>query len=424
MFRPSQARSYRAVLSLPGARRAFVAATVGRLSYGTVGLSLLLAVHAVTHSFAAAGAASGGYAVGTLTGPAKSRLADRYGQRRVLPVLGAAFAAVLAIMAVLADQGDSGPAGYVALAAVAGAVAPLLGSAMRALWAAIVGPADLPRAYSLDTAVEEGLYTLGPLMVGVIVALGGPVLALIVTAALLATGTAALATSPAIAARRVPATPAGHGQGDHNGGAGGPGQASGHRRPSGRGWAGPLRKPGFPGLLSVVLAASLGMGAIDVTITARAVQDHDAAAAGYILAAFGLGSALSGVAWGRLRLKARTSTQLTGLLLVLAVGIATSAAAPDLLVLGVVMAMTSTAVSPLLVLSYLSADRLNDQAGGTEATTWVNTAFNAGTAAGYGLTGLAVDRIGTAPPILAGAVVLLATAGVVLTFRDAYDEAA
>src|ERR1035441_3271721 len=222
MSRPQRALTYRAVLSLPGALRSFTAASLGRLAYGTIGLSLLLVVHQATHSFAVAGTASGFYALGTLTGPAKSRLADRYGQRRILPVLGAGSAAAL-------------------------------------------------------------------------VALNGPVLALAVTAVLLLTGSLALAASPAVAAHTVP-------------------DRRRHRL------AGPLRRPGFPALLGVVLATSLGLGAIDVTIAARAVQDRNAAAAGYVLAALGLGSALGGLLWGKLRLRARTSTQMIGLLLVMTAG--------------------------------------------------------------------------------------------------------
>ncbi len=397
MPRPQQALTYRAVLGLPGAARPFTAASLGRLAYGTVGLSLLLVVHQATRSFAEAGVASSFYAMGTLTGPAKSRITDHYGQRRILPVLGAGSAAALIAMAVLDWAGDRSPAGYIVLAGLAGATAPVLGAAMRALWAIIVsGPDSLRRAYGLDTATEEVLFTLGPLLAGALVALHGPILALAVTAVLLLTGSLALAISPSVSPRAVP---------DRR-----------HRL------AGPLSRPGFPALLGVVLTTSLGLGAIDITITARAVQDGNAAAAGYVLAALGLGSALGGLLWGNLRLRTRTSTQMTGLLLVLAIGIAGSVIVPDLLVLGVVMAMVGTAIAPVLVLSYLSADRLNHQGGGTEATTWISTAANAGTALGYGLTGLAVDRAGLAPPMLAGAAVLLATIVLVLAFRKAYDQ--
>jgi predicted MFS family arabinose efflux permease len=396
MSRPQPALSYRAVLSLPGARRSFTAASLGRLAYGTVGLSLLLVVHQATGSFAAAGAASGCYALGTLTGPAKARLADRYGQRRVLPALGAGSAAALVAMAVLDRAGDRNPAGYIAAAGLAGAAGPVLGAAMRALWAVIaVGPDNLRRAYGLDTATEEVLFTLGPLLAGALVALDGPVLALTVTAVLLLTGSVALAASRTVTAPTVPRRR--------------------HRL------AGPLRRPGFPVLLAVVLTTSLGLGAIDVTIAARAVQDHNAAAAGYVLAALGLGSALGGLLWGKLRVPVRPSVQMAGLLLMMAAGVAGSVIAPDLFALGVVMALTGTAIAPVLVLSYLSADRLNGQLGGSEATTWINTAGNAGTAAGYALTGLAVDRVGSGPPMLAGAAVLLSTIVIVLIFRHAYD---
>ncbi len=201
MSRPQPALSYRAVLSLPGALRSFTAASLGRLAYGTIGLSLLLVVHQATGSFAAAGAASGCYALGTLTGPAKSRLADRYGQRRVLPAFAAGSAAALVAMVVLDRAGDRSPAGYVAAAGLAGATGPVLGAAMRAVWAVIaVGPGSLRRAYGLDTAPEELLFTLGPLLAGALVALDGPVLALAVTAALLLTGSVALAASPTVTA--------------------------------------------------------------------------------------------------------------------------------------------------------------------------------------------------------------------------------
>ena len=45
MSRPVTGVGYRAVLRLSGAPRAFAFATLGRLSYGTVSLSLLFTIH-------------------------------------------------------------------------------------------------------------------------------------------------------------------------------------------------------------------------------------------------------------------------------------------------------------------------------------------------------------------------------------------
>jgi MFS family permease len=271
---------------------------------------------------------------------------------------------------------------------------------MRASWAAITGGGqNTERAYSLDAATEETLFTAGPLAAGLLVTAAGPVLPLLITAALLAGGCGLLAMSGTAPVPRAP-----------------------HRSRL----AGPLAEPAFRVLLGIVLATSLGLGAIDVTVTARAVSDHHPGAAGYILAALSLGSAVGGLTWGKLRHRSRTSSQMTWLLVAMAAGIALAAVTPDLLLAGLVLAVTGTVLAPSAVLSYLSADRLAGLAGGTaggaEASTWINTAWNGGVAAGAALTGLAVDQTGPRVPMLAGTAVLLCAAAAVLARRDTFDE--
>ena len=73
---------------------------------------------------------------------------------------------------------------------------PPVGAAMRALWAVIAGGGrNLERAYSLDAATEETLFMAGPLLTGLAVTVAGPVLPLLVTAALLAAGCLLLAAA-------------------------------------------------------------------------------------------------------------------------------------------------------------------------------------------------------------------------------------
>jgi hypothetical protein len=387
--------TYAGLLTLPGAGRAFGAAAVARLSFGMAALSLLLLIHQATGSFAAAGVAGGAFSAGTMTAPVKARLLDRRGQRVMLPLLGLGAAGAMLAMALLDQAADRDPLPYIAACAVAGALMPPVGAAMRARWAIITGGGrNLERAYSLDAATEETLFTAGPLLTGVAVTAAGPVLPMLVTAALLAAGCVLLAGSGAASAREP--------------------------RPGGL--AGPLAVPGFRVLLAVVLTTSLGLGAIDVTITARAVADHHPGAAGYILAAASLGSALGGLAWGRRRHRSRASSQMTVLLVIMAIGIAVTAIAPDLLLAGVAMALTGTVLAPSAVVSYLSAERL--AGAGAEASTWVNTAWNAGVAAGLALTGVAVSRAGTTTPLLAGAGVLACAALAVLRRRSVFDTAA
>jgi predicted MFS family arabinose efflux permease len=388
--------TYGGLLALPGARRAFGAAAVARLSFGMAGLSLLLLIHQATGSFAAAGAASGAFSAGTMSAPFKARLIDRRGQRAMLPALGLGAAAALLAMTLLGQAGCRNPAPYILGCAAAGALMPPVGAAMRARWATLAGGGrNLERAYSLDAATEETLFTAGPLLTGLAVTLAGPALPVLVTAALLAAGCVLMAAS----GTGVPA-----------------------REPRPRGPAGPLAVPGFRVLLAIVLATSLGLGAIDVTITARAVADHHPGAAGCILAAGSLGSAAGGLAWGRRRHRSRASTQMTGLLVIMAGGIALAAVAPDLLLAGVALALTGTVLAPSAVLSYLCAERLAGP--GAEASTWVNTGWNAGVAAGLALAGLAVGRFGPTAPLLAGAAVLACTALAVLGRRRVFDAAA
>ena len=405
MSRPQQAfvsparppaLTYAGLLARPGARRAFGAAAVARLSFGMAGLSLLLLIHQATGSFAAAGVAGGAFSAGTLTAPVKARLIDRRGQRVVLPLLGLGAAAAMLAMALLDQAGYRNPLPYIVACAAAGALTPPVGAAMRARWAVIAGDGrNLERAYSLDAATEETLFTAGPLLTGLAVTVAGPVLPLLVTAALLSAGCLLLAVS----------------------GPGAPAPAP--RRP---GLTGPLAGPDFRILLAIVLVTSLGLGAIDVTITARAVADHHPGAAGYILAAASLGSALGGLAWGKTRRRSRTSTQMTCLLVVMATGIMLAAIAPDLLLAGLALALTGTVLAPSAVLSYLSAERLAGP--GAEASTWVNTAWNGGLAAGLALAGLAVSRADTTAPLLAGAAVVACAALAVLRRRSVFDAAA
>lgn len=184
------APSYAAVLRTPHACRTFGAALLGRLSYGMVSLSLVLAVKEATASYAVAG---GVMAVFGLTSvflsPARAGLVDRYGPRRVLPPMAAVYAVLLTGLALAtAREGASGVLLGV-LAGAAGASAPPLGPVMRRLWSALVPDRGLlQRAYSLDGVAEELLFVTGPLLVGVLVKVAAPWVGLAVSAALVWAG--------------------------------------------------------------------------------------------------------------------------------------------------------------------------------------------------------------------------------------------
>ena len=192
------ATAYGRLSRLPAARRFVVASSVCRLSYGTLVLALLLVVEHATKSFATAGAASAAFSLCTLSGPAKARFVGDDHRRGRVAILGAAYVGSLVGLALLADAAG-GVAPFIVFSVTAGLSVPPVGAMTRSRWAAITTEADRQRAFALDVALEDGLFFVGPLLTGGLVALDGPGLAMWVTAALFAAGISllVLAAQPA-----------------------------------------------------------------------------------------------------------------------------------------------------------------------------------------------------------------------------------
>ena len=127
--------SYAVVLRVPHARRTFAFALLGRLSYGVVPLSVMLAVTRATGSYAVAGtvmALFGGTSV--FLSPARAALIDRYGPRGALVPMTAVYASLLGLLTVLVRRPGVPTLALGAVTAAAGACTPLLGPTMRAVW--------------------------------------------------------------------------------------------------------------------------------------------------------------------------------------------------------------------------------------------------------------------------------------------------
>lgn len=395
----SGAAAYGRLLRLPTARRAVVASSVCRLSYGTLVLALLLAVDQATRSFAVAGAATAVFSLCTLSGPAKARfMGDRHRRGRV-GLLSAAYVGSLVGLALLAGRDAHGTAPFVALSATAGLSVPPVGAMMRARWASITAAADRQRAFALDVALEDGLFLAGPLLTGALVALDGPGLAMWVTAALFSAGISLLLLAPQPA---VAGPPPGH---THDA----------DRRSDGI--FGPLRSGSVRAVLVVLLGVSAGAGVIDVAVAGRAVNHAKPAAAGYVLAAGALGSIIGGLIWGHVSHRVPAGWQLAGLGGLVAATLAASAVAPNLPALAAVLAVNGAALSPLLVVVYIVVDALADTSNHTLVSTWANTTFNSGVAAGAAGGGVLVASYGPAVAFLIGAAIAATAAAAAILVR-------
>ncbi|MFB6888320.1 MFS transporter [Kitasatospora sp. NPDC056327] len=402
---------YRAVLGAPHAGRTFAAALVGRLSYGVVPLALLVAVRDSTGSYSAAGLAMALFGLASvLLSPVRAALVDRHGPRRALPPMAVLCSALLLAVAAATARPGAGPVTVGALVVAAGCCTPPLGPVMRTLWRRILpDPALLRRAFSLDGVAEELLFVTGPLLVGLLLPLTGPAGAVVAGAALLLTGALLMVASPLAAPERAgaggPAAPAGAGAAAADGadgraadgaGAGAPAGPGGSGGRSGRGRFRRSRLGGGRALRSAVLAAAvtgLGLGALDLMVVAFADAQGRPAAVGWILAALSVGSAVGGLGLGALDRPLPNAVRLP--LFTAGLGLALTAAgfAPNLLVLGAAVALAGLFVAPALTTAYLVADEAVAADARTRAGAWVNTAVNAGSAAGGATVGLLVGRV-------------------------------
>src|SRR3954464_7208411 len=117
--------TYRALLARPGARALALACGRGWRSFGSYGLAIVLAVHAASGSFAAAGAAVAAFSAGSgLLAPVRGRLLDARGPR-ALALVAPVHAGGLALLVLGCVAGWSDPL-VVVVAGVAGATCPPL----------------------------------------------------------------------------------------------------------------------------------------------------------------------------------------------------------------------------------------------------------------------------------------------------------
>ncbi|MCW1096536.1 MFS transporter [Streptomyces sp. RS2] len=376
MSTPLSRPSYAAVLRVPHARRTFSAALVGRLSYGTVSLALMLSVTRSTGSYAVAGLVMALFgATSVFLSPYRASLVDRHGPRRALLPMALLYAALLCVLAAACRPGT--PEAVLAVTAgLAGACTPPLGPTMRAVWAELLPDRLLlQRAYSVDGVAEELLFVSGPLLVGGIVAVASPVVGVVLSAALVAAGTLAFVTSPATAALR----PAGAG-----------GRATAPRP------GGVARGQGRALLQPVVVAAGVGVSvsAVDLLVVAfageRGLGDGTVA---WVLAALSVGSAVGGLVNGAVAWSSPTRARLPFFAAGVGLCLAAAGLAPGLGTLVLAVMCAGLFVAPALTTAYLIADESVAPGFRVRAGAWCNTAVNAGMSAGAAVVGLLVERL-------------------------------
>ncbi|MEU9364636.1 MFS transporter [Streptomyces avermitilis] len=378
------AAGYLEILRARHAARLLTGTLVGRLPNATAAIAVVLFIRAEGGTYSLAGALAAVYGVANAVGqPLLGRLVDLYGQPRVQ--LPAALVSALAMTAFALSGTDPLPLAYVSMA-VAGLFTPPLEGGLRALWPSVLRREDqVHTAYAMDAVAQEVMFTVGPLLVTLCVALWSAQAALVVLNVIGVLGALSVVVSaPSRAWRSAP--------------------REAH-------WLGALRSPGLLALLGAFLFVGLALGSITVAGVSYADDNGGDVVYGWLMAALGLGALVGGTVYGARQWSGAPERRLRGLVALLAVCYLPLVLVPGPVAMTALTALAGVFLAPCIACAFIIVDRHAPSGTVTEAFSWLVTTFTVGASVGTGLAGPVVEWGGTlwgfAVPGVAGAVSLL-----------------
>ncbi len=381
------------VLRKPEVLPTITASILARLSFGAMSLLTVLRVTDAGYSYGQAGLASAAFAVMLGVGtPTLSRIIDRDGQTRVL--LATALTGALATAALAFMPLDSPLWLFVLVAGVNGALQPPLGGPMRALWDTLLETdEDRHVGYALEAAAVEVVFTGGPLLlVGVIAALFGTEVGLLVCAALTGGGTVAFALSGP--SRRW--------------------RPSADRVPDA---FGPLRCPGVWTMLLISLGAGAYFGMIELSVTAFGREHGDLSLIGVLLAVWSIGSFVGGMVIARVKPAANPPRRIVLLMLTMGLTSALLGLVNSTVALALVLALTGAWIAPVFATANGLMGAVAPNGTLTEAFAWATSAIMIGFTVGSPSAGYLVDHTSLHAAFAAASVPCLVAAAGVWAFR-------
>jgi len=249
------------------------------LAMFTVGVTMLIAW--ARDSYGEAGIASGALGLGSAIGaPLVGALADRYGQRLIMQLVGVFNGLVMVVLVGLV-QIDS-PLGWILLVSfLIGFSAPQVGPLARARWIALVqakrkdlgGERTLSAAMSWESMADEMAFVFGPVAVGAAALLLGEYWPLIIAAIMTFVFVSSFAHHPTVESVKPGAT------------------ARGVRTPMMALFTPRVSVPVF-GMLTIGMV----FGAMLTAVTAFAGERGNVADAAFLYGAMGVGSAITALA--------------------------------------------------------------------------------------------------------------------------------
>jgi MFS family permease len=359
--------TYRRAFRVRGTAQFTSAGFVMRMPIAIYPLTLVLLMSITTGHYAFGGLLSGVYVVGNGIGnPVLGRLIDRFGQGHVLLPATAVHVAAAVALGLLVRAGVPDPV-LLGPAIVMGFSYLSVGSLTRARWSyMLAGRSELDTGYSIESVLDEVIFTAGPLIATVAATQIDPVLGLVIGSALVTAG--------AVWLRRLTDT-----------------------EPPARAADAPPHRPAvaYRGMPLLILAA-VGMGGMFAGLEVSAVAfcgQHGATGwSGLVLACFATGSALSGVLYGSRHWQAPLVYRFRTQAIVFSVLPLLCLTAWNVSSLAVIVVVVGLGIAPTLITGFSLVQHLVPSGSLTEGMSWLNT----GLSVGYGAAAAVVGRIADA----------------------------
>jgi MFS family permease len=374
---------YRAFFRLPDVARLFAMAVVARMPIGTITLSMLLHVRALTGSFATAGLTVGAYlGASAATAPIVGRWIDRRGARGALVATGIVSPAALFVLW-LAQPLALPAFALFACAGVAGAFAPPITVLTRTMWRYRFDDARARRtAFALDAVLVEFAFTAGPALIGLLLAIASPRTAFGVAVVFAAIAVPVFVASPALRYWR-------------------------HDPHAQRHLLGPLTEWRLIAVYGTMFLLTVGLGLLEIAYPGFAASVSRPPLAGWLIATNSIGSALGGLVYGAMTLALAPERQLRRMLALLALPLALSAIVTSAGVLALIGFLAGLCIAPAFTIATLLISSYAPVRYATEAFTWSATCIVSGIGVGNATGGALLERFSPS-------VVFLASGGTIL----------
>ena len=388
---------YRQVFAGNSAWRFSTAGFIARLPVSMVGIGILMYVEAERGSYTIAGAVSGSISIASaIGGPLSSRLVDKLGQHRVLPIQ--ILLIVLCSMALVVLIPSDVPAPYLFIFSIGSGLAyPSIGALVRSRWTALLvsGPVLLT-AFSIESIIDELIFIVGPTIAATTSVKFHPAAPQIIAMCLLTGGGLWLASM------RSTEPPINKHQGKHG-------------KPV-------ILQNGLIYMWGVHIAIGMFFGAVETSIIAFTKLAGQPIYGGIVMAIWAFGSLLGGFVYGGLHFKSALHNQLIVVTLLLVPATAAMIFVDSILMLALLSIAAGIGISPLLIASAAITQRRSPLGRTTEAIASMYAGISLGFAFAAAMAGWLIDNRGTSYSFALGAFATLFTLAITLIGRNKFSS--